>query len=184
MAATPSTMVALGTPAPAFRLTDVTTGTAVTFETHRGNVATVILFICNHCPYVKHINHRLVEVANQYQPKGIRFIAISSNDALRYPDDGPEQMKITAQQLKYPFPYCYDESQEVARAFDAACTPDLFVYDANLKLVYRGQFDDARPKNDLPITGKDLCDALECLLQNKPVSPDQKPGIGCSIKWK
>jgi peroxiredoxin len=184
MAATPSTMVALGTKAPAFHLTDVTTGDTISLESHAGEHATVIMFICNHCPYVIHIHQRLVEVANNYQPKGIRFMAISSNDVSHYPQDGPEQMKAIAKHWGFSFPYCYDETQEVARAYDAACTPDIFVYDHERKLAYRGQFDDSRPKNNLPVTGRDLTDALDALLAGKPVSPDQKPSIGCNIKWK
>ncbi|MCU0356658.1 MAG: thioredoxin family protein [Cyclobacteriaceae bacterium] len=184
MAATPSTMVALGTTAPAFTLIDVTTGDTISLASHPGEHATVIMFICNHCPYVKHIRQRLVEVANHYQQQGIRFIAISANDAAQYPEDGPEQMKATAKQWGFSFPYCYDETQEVARAYDAACTPDFFVYDKQLNLVYRGQFDDARPKNNLPVTGNDLSAALDALLTGMPVSPDQKPSIGCNIKWK
>jgi thiol-disulfide isomerase/thioredoxin len=184
MAATPSTMVSLGTPAPMFTLTDVVSGKTVSLPHRKGAVATVIMFICNHCPYVKHINQALVKLAGNYQDHGISFIAISSNDATTYPEDGPEKMKTVALHQKYPFPYLYDETQEVARAFDAACTPDFFVYDKNLKLVYRGQFDDSRPGNTIPVTGNDLRQALDCVVANKPVSDQQKPSIGCNIKWK
>jgi len=142
------------------------------------------MFICNHCPFVKHVNEGLVELANDYILKGISFIAISSNDVVNFPEDSPEKMKNEAKSLGYPFPYLYDESQEVARAYDAACTPDFFIYDKDLKLVYRGQLDDSRPKNGIPVTGKDIRAALDSLLQSKPVSEEQKPSIGCNIKWK
>lgn len=184
MAATPSTMVSLGTQAPRFTLTDVTTGSTISLPSDKGAAATVVIFICNHCPYVKHINSMLVTIANDYKPKGVNVIAISSNDVLRYPQDGPEQMKIAAAENRYPFPYLYDESQEVARAFEAACTPDLFVYDRDLKLVYRGQFDESRPSNGIPANGMNLKNALDALLEGRQVSEDQKPGIGCNIKWK
>jgi peroxiredoxin len=184
MAATPSTMVPLGTKAPEFKLADVVSGEEISLASHRGEVATVILFICNHCPYVRHINAQLVRVTAAYKTKGIQFIAISSNDIKQYPDDGPQHMKEVAVQLGYPFPYLFDSSQEVARAYEAACTPDIFVYDKELLLIYRGQFDDSRPKNNLPVTGKDLTDALDALIENRPVSTEQKPGIGCNIKWK
>jgi thiol-disulfide isomerase/thioredoxin len=142
------------------------------------------MFICNHCPYVKHVNDQLVNLANGYINKGVAFVAISSNDAINYPDDGPEKMKAVALALKYPFPYLYDESQDVAKAFDAACTPDFYVFDKHQKLVYRGQLDDSRPSLDLPVTGKDLRAALDKTLSGKPVLELQRPGIGCNIKWK
>ncbi|MBX2968995.1 MAG: thioredoxin family protein [Cyclobacteriaceae bacterium] len=184
MAATPSTMVSLGTPAPAFTLTDVVSGEPISIPHHSGKTATVIMFICNHCPYVKHINQALVKLANDYQHHGITFIAISSNDATKYPEDGPEKMREMARYLKCPFPYLYDETQEVARAFDAACTPDFFVYNSNLKLAYRGQFDDSRSGNNIPVTGHDLRQALDSLVSGKPVPEQQKASIGCNIKWK
>jgi len=184
MAATPSTMMPLGTKAPDFTLPDTVSGNEVSLEELKGNKATVILFICNHCPYVKHINEKLVEVANNYIPKGVGFIAISSNDADNYPDDAPELMHKTAETLGYPFPYLYDESQDVARAYDAACTPDIFVFDKDLKCAYRGQFDDSRPKNGIPVTGKDLTAALDDILAGKDVHIEQIPSIGCNIKWK
>lgn len=184
MAATSSVMVSLGTPAPMFTLTDVVSGNAVSLPHQKDAVATVIMFICNHCPYVKHINAALVRLATDYLPRGISFMAISSNDTTKYPEDGPEKMKALALHHKYPFPYLYDETQQVARAFDAACTPDFFVYDKNLKLVYRGQFDDSRPGNTIPVTGNDLRQAIDCVVANKPVSDQQKPSIGCNIKWK
>ena len=142
------------------------------------------MFICNHCPFVKHVNEALVKLANDYIPKGISFIAISSNDVVNFPEDSPEKMKQTAKELGYSFPYLYDESQEVARAYDAACTPDFFIYDKNLKLVYRGQLDDSRPSNGLPVTGKDIRSAFDLLLAGKNVPAEQMPSIGCNIKWK
>lgn len=184
MARTPSTMVALGTKAPDFNLPDTLSGKQIALSDIKGDVATVIMFICNHCPFVKHVNEELVRLANDYKNKGIGFAAINSNDAVKHPDDSPGLMMQVAKQLKYPFPYLYDESQEVAKAYDAACTPDFFIYDNNLALVYRGQLDDSRPGNEIAVTGKDIRHALECLINNKPVSEFQRPSIGCNIKWK
>lgn len=184
MAATLSQMVTLGTTAPEFRLPDTVSGREVSLEELRGNVATVVLFICNHCPAVRHINSVLVAIANEFIPKGIGFVAISSNDATTYTDDSPEKMKETALALGYPFPYLYDESQDVAKSYSAVCTPDIFIYDAGLKLVYRGQFDNSRPSNTLPVTGADMRAALDALCAGLPVSEEQKPSIGCNIKWK
>ncbi len=183
MAITPSAMVPLGTPMPAFSLPDTVTGEEVVSSDLRG-CPVVVLFLCNHCPYVKHVNAELVRVANDYMPRGIRFVAISANDAVAYPEDGPEAMREAALRLGYPFAYLYDESQAVARAFDAACTPDLFVYDAGHRLVYRGQLDDARPSLDLPLTGRDLRAALDAVLEGRPVASLQRPAVGCNIKWK
>jgi thiol-disulfide isomerase/thioredoxin len=142
------------------------------------------MFICNHCPYVKHINDQLVVLANEYIKKGVSFIAISSNDVANYPEDSPELMKVLAEEVGYPFPYLYDEDQSVARMYDAACTPDFYIFDSELKCAYRGQFDDSRPKNDLMVTGRDLRMALNDILEGKKVSFNQKPSIGCNIKWK
>ena len=142
------------------------------------------MFICNHCPFVKHVQTGLVKLANDYLPKGISFVAISSNDVKNYPDDSPERMKEVAKQFGYPFPYLYDESQDIARAYGAACTPDFYIFDKDLKCVYRGQMDDSRPSNDIPVTGKDIRAALDAILAGKSVSEDQKPSIGCNIKWK
>ncbi len=146
--------------------------------------ATVIMFICNHCPYVKHINTELVKLANHYLPQNVKFIAISSNDVESNPEDSPVLMKKEALQLQYPFPYLFDETQQVAKTYDAACTPDFYIFDANNKLVYRGQLDDSRPSNKLPLTGKDIRGALDSLLAGKTVNPRQRPSIGCNIKWK
>jgi peroxiredoxin len=184
MAQTPSNMLPLGTKAPSFSLSDTVSGRSLTLDQIRGAQGTVVMFICNHCPFVKHINAGLVRAAKDYQPRGIAFVAISSNDAANYPDDSPEKMSTTAQQLGYPFPYLYDASQDVARAYQAACTPDLYLFDANLACVYRGQFDDARPGNHQPVTGKDLRAAMDALLAGRPIDPAQKPSVGCNIKWK
>lgn len=184
MAATLSTMMPIGTRAPGFNLIDTVSGRMLGLEDVKGEKATVVMFICNHCPYVKHISSQIVKVSEKYMPYGVAFIAISSNDVENYPEDAPELMKKTAQEEGYPFPYLYDESQEVAKAYDAACTPDFFVFDADLNCAYRGQFDDSRPKNDIPPTGKDLSLALEEVIAGLPVSIEQKPSIGCNIKWK
>ena len=184
MARVPSVMVELGTRAPQFNLPDTVSGKNYSLDNIKGNVATVIMFICNHCPFVKHVNHELVNLANDYNNRGIRFAAISANDVVNYPDDAPELMQQVALQLKYPFPYLYDETQQVARAYDAACTPDFYIYDADLRLVYRGQLDDSRPGNEIPVSGKDIRQALDCLISVHPVPKEQKPSIGCNIKWK
>lgn len=184
MAETPSTMIPLGTKAPEFNLIDTVTRETVSLSQLKSGTATVITFICNHCPYVKHIQHQLIEAANFYQKKGITFIAISSNDAEKYQADSPEKMREEALHHHYPFPYLYDETQEIAKAYHAACTPDLYVFDGDLFCVYRGRFDDSTPGNGKPVTGKDLRDALDALLSGSPISFDQKPSVGCNIKWK
>jgi len=184
MASTSSNMLPLGTIAPGFILYDTVTGEELSLFENRGDQATVIFFICNHCPFVIHVNSELVGLANDYTKKDVSFIAISSNDVLNYPDDAPHLMRKKANELKYPFPYLYDESQEVAKAYDAACTPDIYLFDANLKLVYRGQLDDSRPENGIKVTGKDLRHALDCLLAGKENTQIQKPSIGCGIKWR
>jgi peroxiredoxin len=184
MAVTPSNMLPLGTPAPDFQLPD--TISRKTFDLHelKSNKGTVIVFMCNHCPFVKHILPRMVEVARTYQQKGIQFIAINSNDVKHYPDDAPEKMKELAQQLKFPFPYLFDETQEVAHAYKAACTPDFYLFDKDLKCVYRGRFDASTPGNDAPITGSELCAAMDNLLNGKDISDKQQASMGCNIKWK
>lgn len=184
MSLTPSKMLKLGTPAPNFELPDSITRSHLSLRHLKGNKGTIVMFICNHCPYVKHINEELVRLANDYRILGFSFIAISSNDAKAYPQDGPEEMFKAARKLNYPFPYLYDESQEVARAYDAACTPDFFVFDEALKLVYRGQLDDSRPKNGIPTSGRSIREALDALLNNRPVPKEQKPSMGCNIKWR
>ncbi len=177
-------MIPLGTKAPDFALPDVVTNKMLSLSELKGEKATLIMFICNHCPYVKHINTELVKLANDYMPKGVKFVAISSNDVSSHPEDSPELMKKGAIELKYPFPYLYDESQRVAKDYDAACTPDFYIFDKAMKLVYRGQLDDSRPSNKLPLTGQDIREALETLLSGKAIDPKQRPSIGCNIKWK
>ncbi|MCB0344753.1 MAG: thioredoxin family protein [Bdellovibrionales bacterium] len=184
MAKTPSNMMPLGTRAPEFSLPDTVSGKTLSLTDIKSNTATVVMFICNHCPFVKHLNAKLVEVANHYIPKGISFVAISSNDVDNYPDDSPEKMKQLAAELGYPFAYLYDESQDTAKAYDAACTPDFYIFDGALSCVYRGQFDGSRPDNNVPVTGADLCNALDCILEGAEVPTDQTPSIGCNIKWK
>jgi len=174
----------LGTIAPSFELPDTISGKTLSLSSLKGKNATVVMFICNHCPYVLHVNDELVRIAKAYQPKGVSFIAISSNDVENYAEDRPQLMKVQSEKVGYTFPYLYDESQEVARAYNAACTPDLFLFDKDLQCVYRGQLDNSRPKNDIPVTGKDLRSALEAVLTGRKVSENQVPSIGCNIKWK
>ena len=177
-------MIPLGSEAPDFRLPDVVSGDELSLGDLKSDVATVLMFICNHCPYVKHLQDGLVEVADEYIPKGVSFIAINSNDVQNYPDDSPERMKEVAEEKGYQFPYLFDETQEVARAYDAACTPDFFVYDRDLRCVYRGQFDDSRPGNGKPVTGKDMRMALDSIVAGEAIKWEQIPSIGCNIKWK
>ena len=165
-------------------LPDTISGKTLSLVGAKGAAATVVMFICNHCPYVKHVNPELVRVARDYGKRGVGFVAISSNDAKNYPEDAPEQMKQGAQRLAYPFPYLYDESQAVAKSYQAACTPDLYVFDRKLHLVYRGRLDESSPGNGKPLTGADLREALEAVLNQMPVNPDQVPSMGCNIKWK
>lgn len=176
-------MLPLGTQAPPFRLPD-TTGQMVSLEDTEGAPALVVMFICNHCPYVKYIQHELARFGREYQAKGVAIIAINSNDAQQYPDDSPGRMAEVAASVGYTFPYLYDETQQVAQAYQAACTPDFYVFDKDRRLVYRGQFDGARPGNNQPITGADLRAAVDQLLAGKPVSQQQLPSAGCNIKWK
>jgi peroxiredoxin len=183
MVKTPSTMVPLGTPAPEFALPNVD-GSTVTFESVAGAKGTVVMFICNHCPFVKHVADQLASLGREYLARGIGFVAISSNDVSSHPADSPEQMVREAEDRGYSFPYLYDETQEVAKAYHAACTPDFFLFDAEGKLAYRGQLDASRPGNDVPVTGRDLRAALDAVLAGRPVSDDQVPSIGCNIKWK
>jgi peroxiredoxin len=184
MAAVPSTMMPLGTIAPDFKLPDTVSGKIFSLNDLKSDKATLVMFICNHCKYVKHIHSELVKISNEFGVKGLSVIAISSNDVVNYPEDAPDLMKEQAIHSGYTFPYLYDETQEVAKAYDAACTPDFFMFDGSLKLVYRGQFDDSRPSNGLPVTGKDLRAAIEAALAGKAVNPQQTPSIGCNIKWK
>lgn len=184
MAATPSTMIPLGTIAPDFTLLNPATQEYQSLADMRSNTATVIMFICNHCPFVQHVNDGLVQLAGDYIPKGVHFIAISSNDADNYPEDSPAKMAEYAQTLGYPFPYLYDETQDVARAYQATCTPDFYVFDGAMACVYRGQLDASRPGNGIPVTGSDIRHALDAVLTGTPVNTNQTPSIGCNIKWK
>jgi peroxiredoxin len=178
-------MIPLGSEAPRFKLKDVVSGEMISLDNYVGKKAIVLMFICNHCPYVKHIHKGLVQLTNDYQSnKDVLFIGISSNDIKNYPEDSPEKMKKLATDLKFNFPYCYDETQEVAHAYKAACTPDFYILNSTLHVAYRGQMDDSRPGNSLPVTGKDLRSAIEALLAGKEVFASQKPSIGCNIKWK
>ena len=185
MALTPSTMrLVPGTQAPDFKLPDVVSGKTITLESFAGKKALLVMFICRHCPYVQHIKEELARLGRDFVSQGAGIVAISSNDAAHYPDDAPEQLKQMARELGFNFPFCYDETQEAAQAYKAACTPDFFLFDSDRRLVYRGQMDDSRPGNNKPVTGQDLRAALEAVLGGRPVSTSQKPSIGCNIKWK
>jgi peroxiredoxin len=184
MARTESNMLPLGTKGPDFNLIDTVDNTKKSLNELKGVNGTLIFFICNHCPFVIHINSELAQMAKDYVSKGINCIAISSNDVENYPQDGPELMKQNAIDNDYIFPYLYDDTQNVAKAYDAACTPDFFLFNAELKLVYAGQLDDSRPGNGIPATGKDIRTAMDALLQNETINPKQKPSMGCGIKWK
>jgi peroxiredoxin len=183
MALTPSTMLPLGTTAPDFQLPD-TTGKIVSLADLRDQPALLVVFMCNHCPYVKHIRAGLAQLARDYLPRGAAIVGINSNDVANYPGDSPARMAEEVKSAGYAFPYLYDETQAVAKAYRAACTPDIYLFDRNRKLVYRGQFDDSRPGNGLPVTGQDLRAALDAVLAGKPVPAKQTPSIGCNIKWK
>ena len=183
MVETPSTMLPLGTKAPDFSLPD-TEGREVSLEDFDDSEALLVVFMCNHCPYVKHVREGLVKLAREYQEKGVGVVAISANDVEEYPEDRPEKMKEYAEKYDFPFPYLYDETQEVAKAYRAACTPDFYVFDENRRLAYRGQMDDSRPGNDVPVTGEDLREALDAVLEGREPSEKQRPSVGCNIKWK
>lgn len=184
MAAVKSTMLDLGTKAPDFTLPNVLGGQVNLKEYSENSKGIVVTFICNHCPFVLHVNDELSSVSNEYQEKGIKFIAISSNDVSNYPADSPALMAKVAEKESYSFPYLYDETQEVAKSYQAACTPDFFLFDENLRLIYRGQLDDSRPGNGKPVTGSDLRNAMDRLLENRAPVEIQIPSIGCNIKWK
>jgi peroxiredoxin len=184
MAQTASTMLALGTIAPDFALADVVSGKTVRRDDFRGKKALLVMFICAHCPFVKHIERELAKLGKDYAGQPLGIVAISSNDAATHPGDSPAGLKRQAEIFGFVFPYLYDESQQVARAYDAACTPDLYLFDADFRLVYRGQFDASRPGNGVPVTGQDLRAAIDAALAGKPVPSDQRPSIGCNIKWK
>ncbi|MCC5792522.1 MAG: thioredoxin family protein [Legionellaceae bacterium] len=184
MSKTPSAMLPLGTIAPNFSLINVLDHSLFQLNKQKPMNATLIMFICNHCPYVKHVNAQLTALANDYIPKDVAFIAINANDIDSYPMDRPEEMVATAKKHQFPFPYLFDETQEVAKAYQAACTPDFFLFDDKLKLVYRGQLDSSRPGNAIPVTGESVRNALDALLEKRPIDPKQYPSLGCNIKWK
>ena len=169
---------------PGFELRDAITNHKVSSNDIKGEKGTLVIFMCNHCPFVKHVLHELVKIGYDYMPKGIGVVAINSNDVENYPDDHPDRMKELALSLKFPYPYLFDETQKVAKLYDAACTPDFNLFDTNGKCVYRGQLDGARPGNDIPVTGTDLRAAMDLVVEGKPVSEDQTPSVGCNIKWK
>lgn len=184
MSLTPSTMIPLGIKAPDFSLTEVVSGKNIFLDSFRDKQALLVMFICHHCPYVRHVQHELSRIGADYQDKNLGIVAISSNDVSSHPDDSTENLKQMAKELKFTFPYGYDETQDVAKDFNAACTPDFFLFDQERRLAYRGQLDDSRPGNNLPVTGRDLRAAIDAVLQNKPVNSQQRPSSGCNIKWK
>ena len=177
-------MLPLGTPAPSFRLRDTNSNYHYSFDDLKGVKGTLVMFICNHCPFVHHVLPEVLMVVNDYRVQGLGVMAISSNDVTQYPQDGPQQMTEFAFRNRLDFPYLYDESQQVARAFDAACTPDFYLFDQNDQLFYRGQLDDSRPGNNIPLSGSDLRQAIDALIYNRVLPAPQKPSMGCSIKWK
>ena len=183
MVKTASTMLALGTTAPEFHLPDVVSGETISLATFSGSKALLVMFICQHCPFVKHIQSELAKIGHDYRYR-LGIVAISANDVANYPDDSPQKLKEMAQELNFNFPVCYDESQSVSKSYTAACTPDFFLFDSSSKLVYRGQLDDSRPSNGVPVTGKDLRQAIDAVLQDQEINFEQKPSIGCNIKWK
>jgi peroxiredoxin len=184
MSRTESTMLPLGTLAPPFELRDVVSGSTVSLEQFAGKKALLVMFICRHCPYVKHVQNELAKLSVDYAGKSVAMVAISSNDAQAYPDDAPESLREMALELKFNFPYCYDETQAVARAYHAVCTPDFFLFDQDRRLVYRGRLDSSRPRSTDPVTGDELRAAIDALLEGREVNPDQIPSMGCNIKWR
>ncbi len=179
-----SVMLPLGTPAPSFALCDVVSGQTYSLDSFTGKTAVLLMFICRHCPYVRHVEDELARIGRDYSGTALGIVAISSNDPAQYPDDAPERLKEMAERLGFTFPFCFDETQEVAKAYKAVCTPDFYLFDAQRRLVYRGQLDESRPSNRAPVTGRDLRAAIDAVLAGKPVDINQKPSIGCSIKWK
>ncbi len=184
MAKTLSTMLELDTPAPELSLPDVVSARTITLASFKDDKALLVMFICRHCPFVKHVGHELARLGVDTRGRGLGIVAISANDAANYPDDAPQHLKEMAGELGFSFPLCYDETQEVAKAYKAACTPDFFLFDKGRKLVYRGQLDDSRPDSGIPVTGRDLRAAIDAALSGRPVDPNQRPSIGCNIKWK
>ena len=184
MAATPSTMLPLGTAAPPFALPDVVSGETISLETFVGKKALLVMFLCRHCKYVQHVKKALTTIGQESQGTDLGIVAISANDATAYAEDAPESLKAMSAAASFTFPFCYDETQAVAKAYTAACTPDFFLFDRQRTLVYRGQLDESRPGNQIPVTGKDLRAAIEAVLADQPINPTQKPSLGCNIKWK
>ncbi|AFZ60926.1 thioredoxin family protein [Anabaena cylindrica FACHB-243] len=184
MVLTASTMLQLGTKAPDFHLSEVVSGETISLTNFANKKALLVMFICQHCPFVKHIQKELAQLGQDYFNSNLGIVAISANDAENYPNDAPESLKVMATELGFKFPFCYDETQATAKAYTAACTPDFFLFDSENKLVYRGQLDDSRPSNNKPVTGADLRAAIEAVLADQPVSSEQKPSVGCNIKWK
>lgn len=184
MVLTASTMLGLGTEAPDFQLPDVTTGETVSLDDLSGNRALLVMFICKHCPYVVHVQEELARLGNEYQARDVGVVAIASNDVDAYPGDAPGELKSMAREHGFQFPYCFDESQEIAKAYTAACTPDFFLFDQDRRLAYRGQLDDSRPGSDAPVTGEDLRGAIDTVLAGDAPDPEQQPSLGCNIKWK
>jgi len=184
MVKTLSTMLDLGTPAPDFSLKDVVSGRTITLDTFAGEKALLVMFICRHCPFVKHVERELARLGTDYRGRGLGIVAISSNDAANYPDDAPPQLAAMAETLGFTFPFCFDETQEVAKSYTAACTPDFFLFDEDRTLAYRGQLDDSRPESGIPVTGRDLRAAIDAVLEGKAAAAEQRPSIGCNIKWK
>ena len=184
MVLTASTMLPIGSPAPDFRLPDVVTGKTITLDSFAGKSVLLVMFICRHCPFVIHVQEELARLGNDYHSTGAGILAICANDVKTHPEDSPSELKAMAEELRFSFPYCHDETQQVAHAYHAACTPDFFLFDGARQLVYRGQLDDSRPENGKPVTGRDLRNALDAVLSGRPVSPVQHPSLGCNIKWK
>ena len=184
MSLTSSTMLSLGTKAPAFSLTDVVSGKKTSLETFADKKALLVMFICTHCPYVKHVQNELARLGSDYGDKSLGIVAISANDVVSHPEDAPDKLKAMSEGLGFSFPYCFDETQEIAKTYTAACTPDFFLFEKDRKLVYRGQLDDSRPGNGKPNDGRDLRAALDAVLAGQPVASDQKPSLGCNIKWR
>ena len=183
MVLTPSTMLALGTVAPDFQLPDVVSGETITLDTFVGCKALLVIFMCRHCPFVKHVQQEFYNLQQDYRDRSLGILAISANDAAKYPDDAPASLQAMAQELSYDFPLCFDETQAVSKAYTAACTPDFFLFEQDRKLVYRGQLDESRPSNGLPVTGQDLRAAIDAVLGDRNIDSNQKPSIGCNIKW-
>ncbi len=184
MVKTASTMLALGTAAPQFELPDVVSGKSISLATFADKKALLLIFLCQHCPFVKHVQDELAKIGHDYSDRSLGIVAISANDINNYPDDSPEKLKQMAQELSFNFPVCYDASQSVSKSYTAACTPDFFLFDRSQKLAYRGQLDDSRPSNGIPVTGKDLRQAIDALLEDRVIDFEQKPSIGCNIKWQ